>query len=53
MALEGQVHEQPEPVSEADCVEAGRPTLELRKQQERTPPEADCVKVERPTFELP
>ena len=27
--------------------------MELRKQQERTPPEADCVKVERPTFELP
>ena len=53
LAFEGQLHEQLEQVSEADCVEAGRPTLELRKQQERTPPEADCVKVERPTFELP
>jgi hypothetical protein len=53
LALEGQLHEQPEQVSEADCVEAGRPTLELREAQERTPLKADCVKVERPTFELP
>ena len=53
MALEGKLHEQPEQVSEADCVEAGRPTLELRGPQERTPLKADCVKVERLTFELP
>jgi hypothetical protein len=41
-----------EQTPEADCVEAGRPTLELPEQLEQTP-KADCVEAERPTLELP
>ena len=49
MAFEGQLQEQLEQVSEADCVEAGRPTLELPEQREQMP-RANCVEAERPVL---